>query len=88
MRSLILLLGVCTFVCVAYAAPADLSFIEKLLDKVTSQDDDDDDDADAQDALAFIEALGKLIQQDTQEKAKKQFNWKGLAHHGIDLLGK
>ena len=84
MRSLILLLGVCTFVCVVHAAPADLSFIEKLLDKVTSQDDDDDE-ADAQeDALALIQALNEAVQQDTQEKARSQF-WGSLLR---GVLGK
>ena len=72
MKSLILLLGVCTFVCVAYAAPADFQSFdaENLLDKISDQSVAK---LQEEDARALIQAMQLAALQSLSEKARIQY---------------
>ena len=83
MKSLILLV-VCTFVCVAYAAPADFQSFDaaNLLDKIS---DHSMADTQEEDSRALIQAMQLAALQSLPEKARIQF-WETLIKHGLHLL--
>ena len=92
MKSLIFLLGVCTFFCVAYASPAipqvkpyGYRQAQNLLNKITQQSLSTGLSDDSSSAL--VQAIDQAAMESMTERARAQF-WGSLAKHAIGLLGK
>ena len=99
MKSIIFLLGVCTFLCVAYAfpmpqppepaaPPAPLSFqtlnqLQNLLDKIA----DKQQSMDSPSGKTLAESLDQAMES-LNERARAEYDWGSLAKHAIGLLGK
>ena len=88
MKPIIFLLGVCTFFCVAYAAPADFQSynrLERLLDKIVDKQSMAMSDDDPNNAV--VEAINQAAKESLDEKARVQFLGK-LIKKGLSYLGK
>ena len=84
MKSIIFLLGVCTFFCVAYASPASFQSYDRLdsfLDKIA-----DKQSVSAETSNAFVQVVDRAAKESLNEKARAAF-WGSLAKHAIGLLG-
>ena len=85
MKTIIFLLGVCTFFCVAYASPASYQTydsMDDLLNKIT-----DRQSMSAETSNAIVQAMDRAAKESLNEKARAEF-WGALAKHALHLLGK
>ena len=85
MKTIIFLLGVCTFFCVAYASPASYQTYDSmdgLLDRIT-----DKQSMSAETSNAIVQAMDRAAKESLNEKARAEF-WGALAKHALHLLGK
>ena len=84
MKSIIFLLGVCTFFCIAYASPASFQSydrLESLLDKIA-----DKQSVSAETSNAIVQAIDRAAKESMNEKARAEF-WGSVLKHGLKLLG-
>ena len=84
MKSIIFLLGVCTFFCVAYASPASFQSnnrLESLLDKITNEQS-----VSAETNDAIMQAIDRAVKENLNEKARAMF-FRNLIKKGLGLLG-
>ena len=84
MKSIIFLLGVCTFFCVAYASPASFQSnnrLENLLDKIT-----DEQSVSAETSDAIMQAIDRAAKKSLNEKARAMFLGK-LIKKGLSIFG-
>ena len=84
MKSIIFLLGVCTFFCVAYASPASFQSnnrLENLLDKIT-----DEQSVSAENSDAIVQAIDRAAKESLNEKARAMFIGR-LIKKGLSFLG-
>ena len=84
MKSIIFLLGVCTFFCVAYASPASFQSnnrLENLLDMIT-----DEQSVSAETSDAIMQAIDRAAKESLNEKARAMFLG-GLIKKGLSFLG-
>ena len=84
MKSIIFLLGVCTFFCVAYASPASFQSnnrLENLLDKIT-----DEQSVSAETSDAIMQAIDRAAKESLNEKARAMFLGK-LIKKGLSIFG-
>jgi hypothetical protein len=80
MKSIIFLLGVCTFFCVAYASPASFQSynrLESLLDKIT-----DKQSVSAESSDAIVQAIDRAAKESMNEKARAEF-WGSLVRRAL-----
>ena len=78
MKPIILLLGVCTFFCIAYASPASFQSynrLESLLDKIT-----DKQSVSAETSDAIVQAINRAAKESMNEKARAEF-WGHVVKH-------
>ena len=84
MKSIIFLLGVCTFFCVAYASPASFQSydrLDSLLDKIT-----DKQSVSAETSNAIVQVIDRAAKESLNEKARAMFLG-GLIKKGLSFLG-
>ena len=85
MKTIIFLLGICTFFCVAYASPTSYQTYDRmddLLDRITNKQS-----MSAETSNAIVQAINRAAKESLNEKARAEF-WGSLAKHALGLLGK